>query len=97
MTNLIILTDSPISDWFELSYAQYLTVPRLVMESMPYEWQKKMTDLLQEMDKTFDWRPEEGRYWVRLRDNNGQFSFAPLADYRRGSIEHLRKRDDQRH
>ncbi len=81
----------PISTWFELSYAQFLTVPRLVMESMPVEWQYKMTALLEEMDATFDWRPTEGRYWVRLRDSCGRFSPAPLNDYRRGSIEHLRK------
>lgn len=82
---------SPINEWFELSYAQFLTVPRLVMESMPIEWQEKMAELLKEMDDTFDWRPEEGRYWVRLRDSKGRFSAAPLYDYRRGSAEHLRK------
>jgi hypothetical protein len=86
--------DSPISAWFELSYAQYLTVPRLVMESMSYEWQKEMARLLQEMDDTFDWRPPEGRYWVRLRDGHGRFCDAPLSDYRRGNIEHLRYEQD---
>jgi hypothetical protein len=83
--------DSPINNWFELSYAQFLTVPRLVMESMPAAWQMQMAALLQEMDDTFDWRPTEGRYWVKLRDGNGHFSHAPLDDYRHGSIEHLRK------
>ena len=82
---------SPINEWFELSYAQFLTVPRLVMESMPIEWQEKMAELLKEMDDAFDWRPEEGRYWVRLRDSKGRFSPAPLYDYRRGSAEHRRK------
>jgi len=82
---------SPISEWFELSYAQYLTVPRLVMESMPFKWQEQMAKLLQEMDDTFDWRPKEGRYWVMLKDGKGRYSHAPLNDYRRGSIEHLRQ------
>jgi hypothetical protein len=80
----------PINDWFELSYSQFLTVPRLVMQSMPLEWQEKMAALLQEMDDTFDWRPE-GRYWVKLKDANGRYCEAPLNDYRRGSVEHLRK------
>jgi len=79
-----------ITDWFELSYAQFLTVPRLVMESMPQEWQEKMAVLLQEMDDTFDWRPKAGRYWVRLRDANGRFADAPLNEYRHGNIEQLR-------
>ena len=85
-------SDEPISLWFELSYAQYLTVPRLVMQSMSLEWQRKMAVLLQEMDETFDWRPSDGRYWVMLRDKEGQFAEAPLHDYRRGSCEHLRKK-----
>lgn len=82
---------NPIAEWFELSYAQFLTVPRLVMESMPVEWQGKMADLLREMDETFDWRPSNGRYWVRLKNDEGRFTEAPLGDYRRGSCEHLRR------
>lgn len=85
-----VCMSSPIHAWFELTYAQYLTVPRLIMESMPLEWQEKMVALLDEMDATFGWRPKEGRYWVKLRDDNGRFSPAPLEDYRRGSCEHLR-------
>jgi hypothetical protein len=84
---------SPLSEWFELSYAQFLTVPRLVLESMPIEWQRDMAALLQDIDDAFDWRPTEGRYWVRLRDANGQFTDAPLWDYRRGNIDHLRKQE----
>ncbi|MFA6271093.1 MAG: hypothetical protein WC657_07870 [Candidatus Paceibacterota bacterium] len=84
------MVEESLSLWFELSYAQFLTVPRLVMESMPAEWQNKMAALLQEMDETFDWRPSEGRYWVRLKDDNGRFMEAPLNDYRHGSCEHLR-------
>jgi hypothetical protein len=83
--------EDPINEWFELSYAQFLTVPRLVMESMPYEWQMKMKALLEEMDNTFDWRPSEGRYWVKLKDDNGRYCDAPLNDYRHGNIDHLRK------
>ena len=83
-------SEEPINWWFELSYAQYLTVPRLVMQSMPLEWQRKMAVLLQEMDETFDWRPKEGQYWVKLKNSKGRFMDAPLEDYRRGSCEHLR-------
>jgi hypothetical protein len=85
-------SNDPLNLWFELSYAQFLTVPRLVMESMPIEWQHKMAVLLQEMDDTFDWRPHGGRYWVRLKDDKGRFADAPLNNYRHGNINHLRKR-----
>ena len=76
--------------WFGLSYAQFLTVPRLVLESMPEEWKQKFADLLFEMDATFDWRPEHGQYWVKLKDDKGRYAEAPLSDYRHGSCEHLR-------
>lgn len=81
-----------VHDWFELSYAQFLTVPRLVMQSMSPAWQAKMVDLLKEMDDTFDWRPKDGRYWVQIRDDKGRFLTvdAAICDYRRGSVEHMR-------
>jgi hypothetical protein len=74
----------PIHEWFELSYAQYLTIPRSVLQSMPNEWQKRFTDCLNELDETIDWRPKEGRYWVKLKNGKGQYVQDPLMDYDRG-------------
>lgn len=84
--------------WWELSYAQYLTVPRSVMQSMPDDWQSRMALLLEELDERIEWRPKEGCYKVELRDYCYQFDadaerevFAwgpeitdPLMDYQRG-------------
>lgn len=84
------LCDPPLNEYFGLSYAQFITIPRLVVQSMPLEWQNKMKALLEEMDNTFDWRPKEGRYWVKLKNEKGQYCHAPLNDYRHGNIEHLR-------
>lgn len=42
-----------LSNWFGLSYASFLTLPRVLMEAMPEEWQQKMTELLIEYDQTF--------------------------------------------
>jgi hypothetical protein len=39
--------------WFGLSYASWLTLPRVLMHSMPDEWQKKMANLLFEFADTF--------------------------------------------
>jgi hypothetical protein len=72
----------PISLWFELSYARYLTVPRSVMQAMPVEWQKRMAICLAELDDTIDWRPAEGRYWVQLKDDKGRYVKDPLNEYR---------------
>ena len=73
-----------IHHWFELTYAQYLTIPRSVLQSMPDEWQARFVACLEELDATIDWRPPEGRYWVELRDDQGKFTHDPLKDYDRG-------------
>ena len=80
----IVFSEDPVHDWFELSYAQYLTIPRSVLQSMPVEWQKKFVDCLNELDATIDWRPEAGSYWVKLKDDNGKYVHDPLMDYQRG-------------
>lgn len=85
--------DTPIHKWFGLTYAQFLTIPRIVLSSMPYEWQAKMVAFLEEMDDTFEWRPLQGSYYVRLRTDDGKFHKPDpqMCDYRHGDIEHLRK------
>jgi len=42
-----------LSCWFGLSYATWLTLPRVLMEAMPDEWQKKMAALLNEYDSFY--------------------------------------------
>jgi hypothetical protein len=73
-----------VHGWFELTYAQYLTIPRSVLQSMPEEWQTRFVALLDELDDTIDWRPGEGRYWVQLKDAQGRYVHDPLQDYERG-------------
>lgn len=45
--------ESPIHVWFELSRASWLTLPRVLLEAMPYEWQVKMAGLLREYEEAF--------------------------------------------
>jgi hypothetical protein len=80
----LTIDESPIHLWFELSYAQYLTIPRSVLQSMPTQWQQRFVDCLQELDNTIDWRPASGRYWVELRDDRGRFIEDQFKDYQRG-------------
>lgn len=75
-----------IEEWFGLGHAQFLTLPRLVMQSMPLDWQQKMVALLVQVDSTFDWRPKDGsRYWVSMKDQFGQFCKLEYGDYRHGT------------
>jgi hypothetical protein len=46
--------------WFGLSYASWLTLPRVLMHAMPDEWQGKMAELLDEWTETFQNPPELG-------------------------------------
>ncbi len=80
----LLLSNEPIHLWFELSYAQYLTIPRSVLQSMPVEWQRRFVECLEQMDETIDWRPKKGCYWVKLKDNDGRFAHDELQDYERG-------------
>lgn len=76
-----------VHDWFGLSYAQYLTVPRSVLQSMPPDWQREFASLLDRLDEVFDWRPRNARYWVSLRGRDGKYlpiSRDPFMDYERG-------------
>ncbi|WP_409174389.1 hypothetical protein [Brevibacillus fortis] len=85
-----------IHEWFELTYSQYLTIPRSVLQSMPVTWQKKFVVLLDELDET-QWLsllPKDTCYRVELRQTKdsldgrgwkwGSKVSDPLADYQRG-------------
>ena len=75
--------DEPVHYWFELSYAQYLTIPRSVLQSMPVEWQQRFVKCLEDLDEAIDWRPPEGQYMVKLKVG-GKTVNDPLMDYERG-------------
>ena len=66
--------------WFGLTYANYLVLPRVLMEGMPMEWQEQFTRLLDEMKETFE--PVDDNYSVYLRDNNGKFKKDIYSNYR---------------
>lgn len=81
------LQESPIHGAFELSYASFLVVPRLLMEAMPYEWQKNMVDLVNELNEKFDW--ETNSMSVSFRNELGHFTESDrnLCNYRRGNSD----------
>jgi len=84
MNQKVIKETNAIHNWFELSYTQYLTIPRTALQSMPDGWQRRFVKCLEELDESIDWRPESGRYWVQLKDHRGRYVNDPLMDYQRG-------------
>lgn len=71
-----------IHGWFELSYAEYLAIPRTVLQSMPESWQHRFVALLGELDETIYWRREG--CWVKFKNRYGRFMSDTLGDYERG-------------
>lgn len=80
-----------LSCWFELSYASFLTMPRIIMESMSDEWQGKMADLLNEVDDEFNNFPPF-KYRVQRVTGNKLSKFPKwLTNYRYPNREEINK------
>jgi hypothetical protein len=89
-----------VSTFFSLSYANYLVLPRVLMEGMPIDWQRRFCGLIAEMGEFFDTDAHaelSATYDVRLRGTGGRYQRDPLSEYRRPNhdyIESLKRRAD---
>jgi hypothetical protein len=45
--------DGPIHLWFNLTYSNYLVLPRTLMQSMPVDWQTRMVACLEELTSAY--------------------------------------------
>lgn len=66
-----------IHEWFELSYANYLVLPRTLLQSMPAEWQLRMVSCLEELHTAFRHVPQAEAYEVTA---GKEFTLADLSD-----------------
>ena len=80
----------PIHDWFSLSYASYLVIPRTILQSCTPENQQRLVDALDAIyDETLanmdeQW-PHEAVIEVKLKDcATGRYRKDGLANYERG-------------
>lgn len=58
MTDATIVDDEPVHTWFELTYANYLVLPRSVLQSMPAWWQRRFVEMLEQLHGAYgqlDW------------------------------------------
>ncbi len=81
-----------IHNWFGLTYSSYLVLPRLMLESMPAEWQKKFVELLDEMEETLEVDENYSSEYSVQYKVDGKFASDPYRDYRRG--ERLKIKED---
>ena len=77
--------EEPIHQYFGLSYANYLVLPRSVLQSMPTEWQEKFVNLLEEIPKIIieDFEPSGG-YRVLALNEEKKFTRDNYSNYERG-------------
>lgn len=81
-------------EWFGLSRACWLTIPRVLMHSMSDDWQERMAQLLREYDREFPNQPELCTR-VAVTERGGRRIGYPswLIDYRhpdRSAINRMR-------
>jgi len=83
--------------WFGLDHTSWLTIPRVLLHSMPDNWQQKMADLLQEYDNYWDFSTLQVGTKVQITNERGKLIKTPewLLQYRRPNyeiIESLKKK-----
>ncbi|WP_337234021.1 hypothetical protein [Proteus terrae] len=84
---------SELWNWFGLSYASFLLIPRVLMHEMPTEWQDKMAALLHEYDETFDTSSVVSSVSVSGRNSDGKLTKLPdyILNYRHPDREEIDK------
>jgi hypothetical protein len=80
-------------NWFGLSYASWLTIPRVLMHEMPDEWQNKMAKLLEEYDNYWNMeKVEVDGTRVQCTKNNKLFKTPKwLLNYRHPDLKFLKE------
>lgn len=74
----------PIHLWFNLTYANYLTIPRSLLQSMPHGWQERFVACLEELQFAFD-HLDHPSYRVNAVDKEtGRYIKDPIPHYNRG-------------
>lgn len=77
--------NNDIHTYFGLSYANYLVLPRTLLQSMPEKWQHAFVTLLEEYDRAFEHVEQAEAYDVyagrwRHADADNEDRFIPLHD-----------------
>jgi hypothetical protein len=82
---LELATDpDPVHGFFGPSYATHLVIPRVALQSMPVEWQRRFVALLYEAAPMIEHVEPPGGYMVKALDARGKFMRDRFADYERG-------------
>lgn len=69
---------------FGLTYANYLVLPRTLLQSMPDVWQAKFVGLIEQYDAAFRHVLQADNYRVTPVGAGGKFASDPVPHYNRG-------------
>lgn len=81
------LVQPPVHTMFGLSYANYLVMPRVVLQQMPLDWQKKFVRLMAEYQEAVESVKFPASFAVTCQDTNGKFIKDTFPHYRHGRVE----------
>lgn len=74
----------PVHGWFGLTYANYLVLPRTLLQSMPAKWQRLFIRMVSDLQAAFAHVEWPDSYQVRALDVSGRFRRDPVPHYDRG-------------
>ena len=81
-----------IHEWFELTYASYLVLPRSILQSLPDNLQRNLVACLNEIDSIcLEHGIATPSYKVIAIDENNKFMKDPYRDYERGRRDVLKE------
>jgi len=80
-----------INCYFGLTYASWLTIPRVFLEQMPLEWQHEFVKLLDEYEDSFKDQPDIGTRVQITKDNKLVKTPDWLLNYRRPDYDEVYK------
>jgi hypothetical protein len=81
-----------INRWFSLTYASWLTIPRVLLEDMPAEWQVRFVGLIEEYEKRYPNQPSLGTRVLVTGENNRAIKTPEwILNYRRPDFKMLEK------
>lgn len=87
--------EEAVHEWFGLTYASFMVLPRVALQSMPPEWQRRFIAMVSEIEQTLE-LPEEipSAYRVTRIDAKGRYLPNPWPYYNRGRTRlPLKERD----
>lgn len=88
--------DGPVHTWFGLTYANYLALPRSLMQSMPVAWQERMVAVLEELHDAYA-HIEHAEAYIVEPARESTYGYLDQDDLRRLGVHRSEENDGVRY